>query len=71
MSTDLGVKARRDAAEVREEIERAREQLASSVGALRREVAMRTDWREWIRRHPYRCLAGALAVGFLIGRRFG
>ncbi len=69
MSADPDVKTTRDAAEVREEIERAREQVASSARALRQQVAMRADWRESVRRRPYLCLAGALAVGFVLGMR--
>ena len=69
MSADREVSDRPDAEKVREEIERAREQVASSARALRQQVAMRTDWREWVRRQPYLWVAGALAVGVLIGRR--
>jgi len=69
MSADREVSGRPDAEKVREEIERAREQVASSARALRQQVAMRTDWREWVRRQPYLWVAGALAVGVLIGRR--
>ncbi len=56
-------------AQIRAEIERTREQLASSVLALRQEVAVRTDWREWVRRRPGTCLAAAFTVGFLLGSR--
>ncbi|HKD38847.1 MAG TPA: hypothetical protein VKB87_01035 [Myxococcaceae bacterium] len=62
-------KTKRDAAEVRAEIQRAREQIASSAEALRHEVAVRTDWREWVRRKPALFLMGAFAAGFLIARR--
>jgi ElaB/YqjD/DUF883 family membrane-anchored ribosome-binding protein len=54
---------------VQQEIERAREQITSSMVALRHEVAMRTDWRQWVRQHPGACLAGAFMVGFLLGNR--
>lgn len=69
MSADRVAKDPPDAAKVREEIERAREQVVSSARALRQQVAMRTDWREWVRRQPYLCVAGALAMGIVIGRR--
>ncbi len=62
-------RAARDAAQVRADIARAREQIASSAVALREEMAMRTDWREWVRRRPGLFLSGAFAVGFLMGRR--
>ena len=68
MSADQVIKAR-DPAEVREEIERAREQVAFSARALRQRMAMRTDWRAWVRRRPYLYVAGVLAMGILIGRR--
>jgi hypothetical protein len=57
------------AAKARAEIERAREQITASAHALRQEVAMRTDWREWVRRKPALLLFGAFAIGFVMGRR--
>lgn len=63
------LKDRKSPAQVRAEIERTRAQLASSVAALRQEVAVRTDWRIWVQRHPVACLSAAFAVGFLIGSR--
>jgi hypothetical protein len=56
-------------AQVRAEIERTREQLATSVLALREEVAVATDWRLWVQRRPVLCLSTAFAIGFLIGSR--
>jgi len=53
------------------DVERARERVAQSVMALRNEVVRRTDWREWIRRHPAAFLAGAFTLGFLWGHRRG
>ncbi len=70
MTSDFERKTRRDPAEIRAEIERTREQIASSAEALRREVTVRTDWREWVRRRPALCLVGAFAVGLLIARRW-
>lgn len=55
--------------EIRLEIERAREQIQSSVVALREEVAVATDWRAWYRRRPYAYLAAAFAVGVFLGTR--
>jgi len=51
------------------EIERTRERLAASLGALREEISGLTDWREWVRRRPAPFVAGAFALGLLIGWR--
>jgi len=58
------------AEEVRAEIERTREKIAASAEALRHEVAVHTDWREWVRRKPIPWFAGAFAAGFFIARRW-
>jgi ElaB/YqjD/DUF883 family membrane-anchored ribosome-binding protein len=50
-------------------IARARAKVASSAGALSRQLAQVTDWREWIRREPALALGLACAVGFLLGQR--
>jgi len=70
MTSDFERKTRREPAEIRAEIERTREQIASSAEALRREVAVRIDWREWVKRRPALCFLGAFTVGFLIARRW-
>jgi len=49
------------------EIERTRERLSASLGALKDELSELTDWRSWIERRPLPFLAGAFAFGFLIG----
>jgi hypothetical protein len=56
-------------ARVEADIERTRERVATSVMALREEVARQTDWREWVRRRPGAFLAGAFVVGFMLGQR--
>lgn len=56
-------------AEVRAEIERARADIATSVTALRQEMAVRADWREWVRREPLLCVGGALVFGMVLGHR--
>jgi len=55
--------------EVLAEIARAREQITWSAQALRSEVATRMDWRAHVRRRPWAFLAGAAAVGFVLGLR--
>lgn len=49
------------------ELEAARDELARSVAALREEVVLATDWREWVRRRPGTVLAASFALGFLLG----
>ena len=49
------------------EIERTRERLTASLGALRDEISDLADWRAWIERRPLPFLAGAFTVGFLLG----
>ncbi len=59
----------RSSAELRAEIERTRAELATSVSALREEVAVATDWRQWVNRHPYASLGAAFVVGLWLGSR--
>lgn len=47
----------------------ARERVSQSVMALRDAVAKQTDWREWVRTHPGLFVAGAFALGLLLGSR--
>ena len=53
------------------EIARAREAVAESITALEREISRTLDWREWMRRRPYLAVAGAFAVGALLGSLLG
>jgi len=63
------LKVSRSTAELKEDIERAREQIATSANALREEVAAKTDWREWVRQRPGLAIAGAIALGVFLGTR--
>ena len=56
-------------ARVEADIARTRAEVSRSVSALRQAVARRTDWREWVRRHPGLFLGAAFALGFFWGRR--
>ena len=58
-----------EAAQVREEIERAREQLVQSALALKEGMAATVDWRGWVRERPWAFVAGAVGVGILWGLR--
>lgn len=51
------------------DVERARERVATSMLALRDEVARKTDWRSWVRRQPAAFLGAAAALGFWLGYR--
>jgi hypothetical protein len=70
MAADAKVESgARSADQVRAEIERAREQIQTSVLALREEVGRAADWRAWIRRRPGLWLGAAFAAGFYLGTR--
>jgi hypothetical protein len=59
----------RTPAAVRAEIERTRAELATSVNALRHEVAQAADWRMWVQKRPLLCVGAAFMIGFLIAQR--
>jgi hypothetical protein len=56
-------------AQAEADLEQARERVASSISALRDEVARQADWRRWLSRHPLVAVGGALALGFWLGGR--
>jgi hypothetical protein len=55
--------------ETEAELERSRDKLVASLGALREEITTLADWREWIRRRPAPFVAGAFALGLWMGWR--
>jgi len=57
----------RSPADVRAEIDRTREEIVCSAAALREQVAMRMDWRQWVRQNPGFFLASAFGVGVWLG----
>jgi hypothetical protein len=59
----------RSAAEIRRDIDLQRQQLGSSVEALRGRVTELTDWRRQINDHKRELVIAAAAVGFAIGVR--
>jgi hypothetical protein len=59
----------KDTSEIRSEIERAREQIATSVLELRHQMALNTDWHVWFRRRPALFLGVSFALGFFLGTR--
>ncbi len=62
-------RSERSLADVRAEIDRTREEIVSSAAALREQVAMRMDWRRWVRRNPGFFLASAFGEGVWLGSR--
>jgi hypothetical protein len=59
----------RSADEIRRDIDVQREQLGSSVEALRGRVTELTDWRRQVSEHKQQLVIGAAVVGFAIGVR--
>lgn len=59
----------KETTEIRSEIERAREQIATSVLELRHQMALNTDWHVWFKRRPALFLGLSFAVGFFLGTR--
>ena len=59
----------RSAEQIREDIQSQRQELGSSVEALRDRVNDLTDWRRQLDEHRQQLIAGAAVVGFLIGAR--
>ena len=59
----------RSADEIRRDIDLQRQQLGTSVEALRGRVNELTDWRSQAREHKRELIIGAAAVGFVIGVR--
>ena len=59
----------RSADEIRRDIDIQREQLGTSVEALRGRVTELTDWRRQVSEHKQQLIVGAAVVGFAIGVR--
>jgi hypothetical protein len=53
--------------EIRASIEANRAELAVSLGRLRGEVAVLTDWRSHLARHQPQIVVGAAVAGFVLG----
>jgi hypothetical protein len=59
----------RSADQIRRDIDFQRQQLGTSVEALRGKVTELTDWRRQVREHQRELIIGAAAIGFAIGVR--
>jgi uncharacterized protein DUF3618 len=57
----------RTSAQIRRDIDAHRQDLGTSVEALRGRVTELTDWRRQVREHRTELIVGAAAAGFLIG----
>ncbi len=55
--------------EIRSSIVQTRQELAVSVEDLRNRIAVLTDWRRQVNEHRGAVIAGAVVVGFFVGRR--
>lgn len=69
MKRELAVAEPRSAERIRADLERARAELATSVQALKAEVARTVDLRGYYRRHPGAFLLTAFTVGLIVGSR--
>ncbi len=59
----------RSSAEIRNDLERTREELSTSVDQLRLKVGELTDWRRQVAAHREKLIVGAAVVGFAVGVR--
>ncbi len=57
----------RTAAEIRRDIDLQRNQVGTSVEALRGRVTELTDWRRQVREHRSELIVGAAVIGFALG----
>jgi hypothetical protein len=57
----------RSAAQIRSDIDVQRQQLGTSVEALRSRVTELTDWRRQVQEHKNELIVGAAVVGFALG----
>jgi Protein of unknown function (DUF3618) len=57
----------RSSAQIRADIEAQRQELGTSVEALRFRVAELTDWRRQVQEHRQQLMVGAAVAGFVIG----
>jgi hypothetical protein len=60
----------RTSEQIRADIESQRDELATSVVALRSKVTELTDWRRQVREHRRELTIGAAVVGFALGARW-
>lgn len=59
----------RSAEQIRKDIDIQRQQLGTSVEALRGRVTELTDWKRQVEDHKRELMIGAAAIGFVVGVR--
>ena len=59
----------REPDQIRAEIERTRDEIASNLASLRSSVTEAADWKTYVRRRPLTFVGGAFALGLLLGLR--
>lgn len=57
--------------EIRDSIERNRQELGTSIEKLRVEIVRLTDWRTPLRRNQQQVMIGAGVAGFILGGGLG
>lgn len=68
-----GALARREQtpAEVKAELQAARERVKSKLDALEHDLGAVGRWRETVRKHPVLTIGGLFVAGYLLGRLWG
>jgi ElaB/YqjD/DUF883 family membrane-anchored ribosome-binding protein len=58
-------------AQVRADLEAARERVKVSLDTLEQNLGALGRWRETVRKHPVLTIGGMFAAGYLLGRLWG
>lgn len=52
---------------MRAEVVRSRNRFGSSLAELERRVSVGTNWRHWVRTHPWAAVSLGIGAGYLVG----
>lgn len=55
-----------DAERIRREMQNVRQEMGADMQDIVHGAQQLTDWRYYVRTHPWACVAGAFALGFLV-----
>lgn len=55
-----------DAERIRREMQNVRQEMGADVKGIVHGAQQLTDWHYYVRKHPWACLTGAFALGFLV-----